>query len=132
MYMRTSLNVMNKKSSKCSLFQKQSALGTSSKKKTQRQESFFEMSKSIVIFDGQALLKVETTWLECLVFSFPPLISPQRRKKEIKQNMSLFFLENKQPYRKPVHGLIPINQGINHSPPYLLGVTQLESNRQKT
>ena len=29
-------------------------------------------------------------------------------------NMSLFFLENKQPYRKPVHGLIPINQGINH------------------
>jgi hypothetical protein len=33
----------------------------------------------------------------------------------MKQYMSLFFLENKQPYRKPVHGLIPINQGINHS-----------------
>ncbi len=28
--------------------------------------------------------------------------------------MWLFFLENKQPYRKPVHGLIPMNQGINH------------------
>ena len=23
----------------------------------------------------------------------------------------------------------PVNQGINHSPPYLLGVTQLESNK---
>ncbi len=23
----------------------------------------------------------------------------------------------------------PVNQGINHSPPYLLGVTQLQSNK---
>ena len=38
----------------------------------------------------------------------------EKKEREPKY-MSLFFSRNKKPYRKPVHGLIPINEGINHS-----------------
>ena len=42
-----------------------------------------------VIFDGQALLKQHGLGASSL--PFPPLISPQRRKKEIKQICRCFF-----------------------------------------
>jgi hypothetical protein len=54
----------------------------------------------------------------------------ERRKKETKIYVVVFPL-NKKPYRKPVCGLIPENQRINHSPPYLLVVTQRRRNKHR-
>ena len=58
-------------------------------------------------------------------------IETTRREKERNRNKRRYFLFLNKIYRKPVYGLIPVNQGMNHSPPYLLGSTQLESNKHR-
>ena len=63
-----------------------------------------------------------------ILSSFPQLYIIPRGERKKPKYMSLFFSVNKKPYRKPVCRLIPANQRINHSPPYLLGFTQLKSN----
>jgi hypothetical protein len=72
---------------------------------------------------------VETTSLAVNPFLLPSaLYQLQRRKKETKIYVVVFFL-NEKPFRKPVCRLIPAKHRINHSPPYLLGVTHLGSNK---
>jgi hypothetical protein len=60
---------------------------------------------------------IETTWLavaSALLSSIPRLYNSLRRKKETKIYV-VVFLYNKEPYRKPVCGLIPEKQRINQS-----------------
>jgi hypothetical protein len=62
-----------------------------------------------VICDGQALLKQHG-----LGASSPPFLSLDAAREKEREEAIYVVVFSKQPYRKPVHGLIPINQGINH------------------
>jgi hypothetical protein len=51
------------------------------------------------------------------------------RKRLQNQDATFFFRHSK--YREPIYRLIPVNGGINHSPPYLIGVSPLGSNKHR-
>ncbi len=68
-----------------------------------------------------------------LIREHPHFLQLQKneKKKGFKIKTLFFFSPLKVSGTEPIHRLIPIHGGINHSPPYLLGLSPLGSSKHR-
>ena len=67
-----------------------------------------------------------------LIKGASPFSATKNEKKKIFKIKTLFFFSPlKVSGTEPIHRLIPIYGGINHSPPYLLGLSPLGSSKHR-